>query len=118
MPGHRHHLRMIHVRLLRAGHGGPKRTEHESGHDNDADDNRETTHAKAFIRSGPKCHVTDWCVSSASGDAMPMRQNYQIRRNQQADPGSQSGGRIEQIGKPQDIRARPATAFVREFVSV
>ena len=29
-----------------------------------------------------------------------------------------SGGRIEQIGKPQDIRARPATAFVREFVSV
>lgn len=32
--------------------------------------------------------------------------------------GSLSGGRIEQIGKPQDIRARPATAFVREFVSV
>ena len=30
--------------------------------------------------------------------------------------GSQSGGRIEQIGKPQDIRARPATPFVREFV--
>ena len=27
-----------------------------------------------------------------------------------------SMGRIEQIGKPQDIRARPATAFVREFV--
>jgi hypothetical protein len=30
--------------------------------------------------------------------------------------GSQSGGRIEQIGKPQDIRARPAPAFVRDFV--
>jgi len=28
-----------------------------------------------------------------------------------------SMGRIEQIGKPQDIRARPATAFVREFIS-
>jgi sulfate/thiosulfate transport system ATP-binding protein len=28
-----------------------------------------------------------------------------------------SMGRIEQIGKPQDIRARPATAFVREFTS-
>ncbi|MFN3722078.1 MAG: sulfate/molybdate ABC transporter ATP-binding protein [Paracoccaceae bacterium] len=27
-----------------------------------------------------------------------------------------SMGRIEQIGKPQDIRARPATAFVREFI--
>ena len=27
-----------------------------------------------------------------------------------------SMGRIEQIGKPQDIRTRPATAFVREFV--
>ncbi len=29
-----------------------------------------------------------------------------------------SMGRIEQIGKPQDIRTRPATAFVREFVGV
>jgi sulfate/thiosulfate transport system ATP-binding protein len=28
-----------------------------------------------------------------------------------------SMGRIEQIGKPQDIRSRPATAFVRDFVS-
>ena len=28
-----------------------------------------------------------------------------------------SMGRIEQIGKPQDIRARPASAFVRDFVS-
>ena len=28
-----------------------------------------------------------------------------------------SMGRIEQIGKPQDIRARPATLFVRAFVS-
>ena len=28
-----------------------------------------------------------------------------------------SMGRIEQIGKPQDIRARPASNFVREFVS-
>jgi sulfate transport system ATP-binding protein len=28
-----------------------------------------------------------------------------------------SMGRIEQIGKPQDIRARPATEFVREFIS-
>jgi sulfate transport system ATP-binding protein len=28
-----------------------------------------------------------------------------------------SMGRIEQIGKPQDIRARPASAFVREFIS-
>lgn len=28
-----------------------------------------------------------------------------------------SMGRIEQIGKPQDIRARPATPFVREFIS-
>jgi len=28
-----------------------------------------------------------------------------------------STGRIEQIGKPADIRARPATAFVREFLS-
>ncbi|WP_410218174.1 sulfate/molybdate ABC transporter ATP-binding protein [Paracoccus sp. (in: a-proteobacteria)] len=27
-----------------------------------------------------------------------------------------SMGRIEQIGKPQDIRTRPATAFVREFI--
>ena len=27
-----------------------------------------------------------------------------------------SMGRIEQIGRPQDIRARPATEFVREFV--
>ena len=31
--------------------------------------------------------------------------------------GAQSGGRIEQIGKPQDIRARPATPFVKEFLS-
>ncbi len=29
-----------------------------------------------------------------------------------------SMGRIEQIGRPQDIRARPATAFVREFITV
>jgi sulfate transport system ATP-binding protein len=29
-----------------------------------------------------------------------------------------SMGQIEQIGKPQDIRARPATAFVRDFVTV
>jgi sulfate transport system ATP-binding protein len=28
-----------------------------------------------------------------------------------------SMGRIEQIGKPQDIRTKPATPFVREFVS-
>lgn len=28
-----------------------------------------------------------------------------------------SMGRIEQIGKPQDIRARPATPFVREFIT-
>ena len=28
-----------------------------------------------------------------------------------------SMGRIEQIGKPQDIRARPATSFVKEFIS-
>jgi len=28
-----------------------------------------------------------------------------------------SMGRIEQIGKPQDIRARPATAFVKEFIT-
>ena len=28
-----------------------------------------------------------------------------------------SMGKIEQIGKPQDIRARPASAFVREFIS-
>jgi len=28
-----------------------------------------------------------------------------------------SMGRIEQIGKPQDIRARPATNFVRDFVT-
>ena len=27
-----------------------------------------------------------------------------------------SMGRIEQIGKPQDIRTRPATEFVREFI--
>ena len=27
-----------------------------------------------------------------------------------------SMGKIEQIGRPQDIRARPATEFVREFV--
>lgn len=31
--------------------------------------------------------------------------------------GSSGGGRIEQIGKPQDIRARPATAFVRDFIT-
>ncbi len=29
-----------------------------------------------------------------------------------------SMGRIEQVGRPQDIRARPATEFVRSFVSV
>jgi len=29
-----------------------------------------------------------------------------------------SMGRIEQIGRPQDIRARPATAFVRSFITV
>ena len=29
-----------------------------------------------------------------------------------------SMGRIEQIGRPQDIRARPATAFVKEFLAV
>jgi sulfate transport system ATP-binding protein len=28
-----------------------------------------------------------------------------------------SMGRIEQIGKPQDIRARPATQFVRDFIA-
>ena len=28
-----------------------------------------------------------------------------------------SMGRIEQIGKPQDIRARPATPFVRDFIA-
>jgi sulfate/thiosulfate transport system ATP-binding protein len=28
-----------------------------------------------------------------------------------------SMGRVEQIGKPQDIRTRPATPFVREFIS-
>lgn len=28
-----------------------------------------------------------------------------------------SMGRIEQIGKPQDIRAKPATPFVRDFIS-
>lgn len=28
-----------------------------------------------------------------------------------------SMGRIEQIGKPQDIRTRPATAFVRDFIT-
>ncbi|GGE23880.1 sulfate transport system ATP-binding protein [Gemmobacter megaterium] len=31
--------------------------------------------------------------------------------------GSGSGGRIEQIGKPEDIRARPNSDFVREFIS-
>ena len=29
-----------------------------------------------------------------------------------------SMGRIEQVGRPQDIRARPATAFVKEFFAV
>ncbi|MDB5659493.1 MAG: cysA [Cypionkella sp.] len=29
-----------------------------------------------------------------------------------------SMGRIEQIGRPQDIRAKPATAFVREFLAI
>ena len=29
-----------------------------------------------------------------------------------------SMGRIEQIGKPSDIRARPKTQFVREFLAV
>ena len=28
-----------------------------------------------------------------------------------------SMGRIEQIGKPQDIRAKPATEFVRDFIT-
>ncbi len=28
-----------------------------------------------------------------------------------------SMGRIEQVGRPQDIRARPATAFVRDFIT-
>ena len=27
-----------------------------------------------------------------------------------------SGGRIEQIGKPQALKARPATPFVKEFL--
>ena len=31
--------------------------------------------------------------------------------------GLQSGGRIEQIGKPRDIRARPASDFVRDFIA-
>jgi sulfate transport system ATP-binding protein len=29
-----------------------------------------------------------------------------------------SMGRVEQIGRPNDIRAKPATAFVREFITV
>ena len=29
-----------------------------------------------------------------------------------------SMGRIEQIGRPQDIRARPASDFVRDFITV
>jgi sulfate transport system ATP-binding protein len=29
-----------------------------------------------------------------------------------------SMGRIEQIGKPADIRARPKTDFVRDFLTV
>jgi sulfate transport system ATP-binding protein len=28
-----------------------------------------------------------------------------------------SMGRIEQVGRPDDIRARPKTDFVREFIS-
>jgi len=28
-----------------------------------------------------------------------------------------SMGRIEQVGKPDDIRARPRTQFVREFIT-
>jgi sulfate transport system ATP-binding protein len=28
-----------------------------------------------------------------------------------------SMGRIEQIGRPQEIQARPATPFVREFIT-
>lgn len=32
--------------------------------------------------------------------------------------GAVGGGKIEQIGKPADIRARPATPFVREFIGV
>jgi sulfate transport system ATP-binding protein len=28
-----------------------------------------------------------------------------------------SMGRIEQIGKPQDIRARPVNAFLKDFIS-
>jgi sulfate transport system ATP-binding protein len=28
-----------------------------------------------------------------------------------------SMGRIEQVGKPEDIRARPKTTFVREFIT-
>ena len=28
-----------------------------------------------------------------------------------------SMGRIEQIGRPQDIRSRPATAFVKDFIA-
>jgi sulfate transport system ATP-binding protein len=31
--------------------------------------------------------------------------------------GSVTGGRIEQVGRPDDIRARPKTAFVREFIT-
>lgn len=30
---------------------------------------------------------------------------------------SSSGGRIEQVGKPEEIRARPKTPFVREFIT-
>ena len=29
-----------------------------------------------------------------------------------------SMGRIEQVGRPADIRAKPATKFVREFITV
>ena len=31
--------------------------------------------------------------------------------------GDKLGGKIEQIGRPQDIRARPASDFVRQFIS-
>ena len=30
--------------------------------------------------------------------------------------GTANGGQIEQIGRPQDIRARPASDFVRDFI--
>ena len=52
-------------------------------------------------------HVTSVFVTHDQDEAMELADLVVVM----------SMGKIEQIGKPQDIRARPTSAFVREFIS-